>query len=67
MGFPPIAWLLPRNPLEPEPGTLATHPDLAAEHPGLRRTDGLIGVQSHNGRVEFRDLRLKELAPPRRD
>ena len=37
--------------------------DLMAEHTGLKRTDGLIGLQSHNGRVEFRDIRVKDLAP----
>jgi len=46
---------------------LDSHPELAAEHPGLRRADGLIGVQSHNGRVEFRSLRIKELRPRRRE
>jgi hypothetical protein len=46
---------------------LDSHPELAAEHTGLRRSEGLIGVQSHNGRVEFRDLRIKELGPRRAD
>jgi hypothetical protein len=38
-------------------------PELLAEHTGLKRTEGLIGLQSHNGRVEFRDIRVKDLAP----
>ena len=38
-------------------------PELIAEHTGLKRTEGLIGLQSHNGRVEFRDIRVKDLAP----
>ena len=42
---------------------LDAHPDLAAEHTGLKRTQGRIGLQSHNGRVEFRAIRVKELAP----
>jgi hypothetical protein len=42
---------------------LDAHPELAAEHTGLKRTEGLIGLQSHNGRVEFRNLRVKELKP----
>ena len=42
---------------------LDSHPDRDAEHPGLKRTDGLIGIQRHNGRVEFRDIRVKDLAP----
>jgi hypothetical protein len=40
---------------------LDTHPDLEAEHTGLRRTEGLIGLQSHNGRVEFQDITIKDL------
>ncbi len=31
------------------------------EHPGLKRTEGKIGLQSHSERVEFRNLRIKEL------
>jgi hypothetical protein len=38
---------------------LDSHPELAAEHTGLKRTEGLIGLQSHNGRVEFRGIRVK--------
>lgn len=34
---------------------------LAAEHPGLARTTGRIGLQNHTDRVEFRNLRVKEL------
>jgi hypothetical protein len=33
----------------------------AKEHPGLTRTAGKIGLQSHTDRVEFRNLRVKEL------
>ena len=42
---------------------LDAHPELAAEHTGLKRTHGLIGLQSHNGRVEFRHLMIRDLAP----
>jgi hypothetical protein len=42
------------------------HPDLEAEHTGLKRTEGLIGLQSHNGRVEFRNLKIRDLAPARK-
>lgn len=30
-------------------------------HPGLLRTVGHLGLQSHDGRVEFRNVRVKEL------
>jgi hypothetical protein len=40
---------------------LDSHPDLEKEHTGLKRTVGLIGLQSHNGRVDFRALRVKAL------
>jgi hypothetical protein len=36
-------------------------PAVAREHTGLTRTTGKIGLQSHNERVEFRALRIKEL------
>ncbi|MFO0958023.1 MAG: DUF1080 domain-containing protein [Isosphaeraceae bacterium] len=35
------------------------HPDLEVEHPGLQRTFGRVGLQSHNDRVEFRRLRIR--------
>jgi hypothetical protein len=31
------------------------------EHPGLLREKGCLGLQSHDGRVEFRNLYVKEL------
>jgi hypothetical protein len=33
----------------------------AKKHPGILRTKGHLGVQSHDGRVEFRNLLVKEL------
>lgn len=36
-------------------------PAVAKEHPGLARTTGLLGLQSHSERVEFRSLWIKEL------
>jgi hypothetical protein len=36
-------------------------PEVAKEHPGLARTTGKIGLQSHTGRALFRNLRVKEL------
>jgi len=35
---------------------------VAQEHTGLARTTGKIGLQSHTDRVEFRNIRVKELA-----
>jgi hypothetical protein len=40
-------------------------PAVAKEHPGLSRTTGRIGLQSHSERVEFRNIRVKELKPTR--
>ncbi len=36
-------------------------PAVAKEHTGLTRTAGKVGLQSHTDRVEFRNLRIKEL------
>jgi hypothetical protein len=36
-------------------------PAVAKEHTGLARKSGRVGLQSHTDRVEFRNLRLKEL------
>ena len=46
---------------------LDSHPELEKEHPGLKRTEGLIGLQSHNGRVDFRNLKIKDLGAGRRE
>lgn len=32
-----------------------------ATHPGLKRENGKVGLQSHDGRVEFRNIFIKEL------
>ncbi len=40
---------------------LDAHPELEREHPGLKRTEGMIGLQSHNGRVEFRKIAIRDL------
>jgi hypothetical protein len=39
---------------------LDRHPELESEHTGLLRTSGRIGLQCHNGRVEFRNLLIRE-------
>lgn len=40
---------------------LDDHKSSVKEHPGLLRTKGRLGVQSHDGRVEFRNLLVKPL------
>jgi len=42
-------------------GRLDEHPDEVKTHPGLLRKDGYIGLQSHGGRVEFKNIKIKEL------
>ncbi len=39
-----------------------TDPQVLAEHPGIRRTSGHIGFLGHGSLVEFRNIRLKDLA-----
>jgi hypothetical protein len=34
----------------------------AEQHPGVNRTEGHVGLQSHGGRVDFRNIRIKPLA-----
>jgi len=38
-------------------------PAVAKEHPGLARTTGRIGLQSHTDRVEFRNIFVREIKP----
>jgi hypothetical protein len=42
-------------------GRLDEHPDEVKTHPGLLRKGGYIGLQSHGGRVEFKNIKIKEL------
>ncbi len=37
----------------------------AKAHPGILRDKGHVGLQEHGGRVEFRNLYIKELNPPK--
>jgi hypothetical protein len=37
------------------------YPYKASTHPGLKREGGYIGLQNHGGRVEFRNIRIREL------
>ena len=39
-----------------------TTPEIRKKHPGLQRTSGHIGLLGHGSRVEFRNLRIKELS-----
>jgi hypothetical protein len=40
---------------------LDDHADDAKTHPGIKRTEGYIGLQSHSEPVEFRNVRIKTL------
>lgn len=40
---------------------LAEHESAAAEHPGMKRPSGYIGLQSHSEPVEFRNVSVKRL------
>jgi hypothetical protein len=44
---------------------LDDHKDRADKHPGLMRTKGHLGLQSHSSRVEFRNLYVKDLSEGR--
>ena len=38
-----------------------TDPEVRKKHPGIKRTKGRVGFLGHGSRVEFRDIRIKEL------
>ncbi len=40
---------------------LDKHADKEAAHPGLKRTTGHVGLQNHGSRLEYRNLRIREL------
>jgi len=40
---------------------LLRNPEVAQEHPGLKRTTGRIGLQNHGAKVAFRNIRVQEL------
>lgn len=40
---------------------LDAHADAVATHPGIKRAEGYIGLQSHNDPVCYRNIRLKAL------
>lgn len=41
---------------------LSEHPDKLADHPGLARTTGYIGLQNHGSRLDYRNIRIRPLA-----
>jgi len=40
---------------------LTAHPDKLAEHPGLKRGKGYVGLQNHSSRLDYRNLRIRAL------
>ncbi|MBI2825632.1 MAG: DUF1080 domain-containing protein [Planctomycetia bacterium] len=42
---------------------ITAHPDKLAEHPGLKRTTGYVGLQNHGSRLDFRNIRLRSVTP----
>jgi hypothetical protein len=40
---------------------LDSYKDKEATHPGLKRTRGYVGLQNHGTRLEFRNIRIREL------
>lgn len=40
---------------------LDAHPDKLAEHPGIKRSTGHVGLQNHGTRLDFKNVRLKAL------
>jgi hypothetical protein len=46
---------------------LDDYKDRADKHPGLLREKGHLGLQSHDGRVEFRNLFVKVLEPEKKN
>lgn len=40
---------------------LDEHRDKLPEHPGIGRTKGFLGLQNHGSRLEYRNLRVREL------
>jgi 3-keto-disaccharide hydrolase len=40
---------------------LKDHQDSAAKHPGINRAKGYVGLQNHGSRLDYRNLRIREL------
>ncbi len=43
-------------------GDLSEHMDKLADHPGLKRTSGFIGLQNHGSRLDYRNIRIRPLS-----
>lgn len=44
-----------------ENANLNDHLDKLDKHPGLKRTSGYIGLQNHGSRLDYRNIRIREL------
>jgi hypothetical protein len=44
-----------------------SNPEVIARHPGMFRTTGRIGFLGHRSRVEFKNIRIKELSSPKNE
>ncbi len=42
-------------------GDLSQHMDKVKDHPGLKRTEGYIGLQNHGSRLDYRNIRIHPL------
>ena len=40
---------------------ISADPDKLAAHPGLERTTGHVGLQNHGSRLDFRNVKIREL------
>ena len=40
---------------------MVREPEVLKKHPGLARTTGHLGFLGHGTRIEFRNIRIKEL------
>jgi len=40
---------------------LDDYPDKVKKHPGIKRTEGYIGLQNHGSRLDYRNIRIREL------
>jgi len=40
---------------------LKDHQDVAAMHPGIKRDKGYIGLQNHGSRLDYRNVKIREL------